>query len=79
MMMYETKVDHIYSLKIDHNVWNDTVILMDPDYAGMYSIICLRGASDILGQQTVDKNCYLADRADYTLIGHKSKHPEFFL
>ena len=79
MKMYNTKVDHLYSVKIDHRLWGDTIILTKPDNAGMYHIECVQGAREILGSQVVDKKCYLTDDGEFTLLGHKSKYPEYFL
>ena len=79
MNLDKTKVDHLYSVKIQHDLWNDAIILIKPNETNQYIIECIQGAQEIQGTQMVDKNCYLTEAGDYILMGHKSEYPEEFL
>ena len=77
MKLAQTIPGYLYRVKIDHEGWNNNVILMKRT-DGYYFIDCINGV-DFLGEQRVDKNSYLDTNGDYILIGPKRDHPEFFL
>jgi len=80
MKMKQTKINGLYKISIDHNLWSGAVIVVTEktDRHHVMNVIDISEQS-LRGQQTVDNNSYIDQKGDFEFIGSIEDFPEYRL